>query len=101
MRKAAPEMEIFLDVLSLRSGQDWEAELSKVIPKSDVFYLFWSENAQRSEWVEREWRFALDAKGIGFIDPVPLADPEEVPPPPDLAALHFNDGLLPFIRGKN
>lgn len=94
IRKVAPELDIFLDVLSLRSGQNWEQELWRVIPASDIFYLFWSAHARRSEWVEREWRCALRERGIGFIDPIPLESPEESPPPQELSSLHFNDWLL-------
>ena len=72
-----------------------------MIPEKDVFYLFWSENAQRSEWVEKEWRCALDTRGIEFIDPVPLVSPKQVPPPPELARhLHFNDWQLAFMSGR-
>ena len=92
-------VDVFLDVLSLRSGQRWEEELRRRIPRSDVFYLFWSENARRSDWVEKEWRCALETRGLDFIDPVPLAPPDEVPPPPELASRHFNDWALAFRRG--
>ena len=91
-----PSLNIFMDILSLRSGQNWEKELYKIIPGRDIFYLFWSQNAQRSHWVEVEWRCALETKGIDFIDPVPLVSPDVVPPPPELAAKHFNDWTLAF-----
>jgi hypothetical protein len=100
MLKAAPELEVFLDVHSLRSGQYWEQELFKVIPVNDIFYLFWSESAKKSEWVEKEWRCALKTKGLDFIDPVPLVSPHEVPPPSELADKHFNDWVLAFMRTK-
>ena len=100
IHKVAPEMEIFLDVLSLRSGQNWEQELWRVIPASDIFYLFWSSHARTSEWVEKEWRCALRERGIEFIDPIPLESPRESPPPPELRALHFNDWELAFRRGR-
>ncbi len=100
IHKIAPELEIFLDVVSLRSGQSWEKELWRVIPASDVFYLFWSTHARASEWVEKEWRCALRERGVEFIDPIPLQSPEESPPPPELSALHFNDWELAFRRTK-
>ncbi len=100
IQKVAPGLDVFLDVLSLRSGQRWEAELWKQIPRSDIFYLFWSEHARRSEWVEKEWRCALKTKGLDFIDPVPLVSPDEVPPPPELADKHFDDWVLAFRRGS-
>jgi len=101
MHEVAPNLDVFVDVVSLRSGQPWEQELYRRIPENDVFYLFWSENARRSEWVEKEWRCALDAKGITFIDPVPLVSPDVAPPPPELAALHFNDWHLAFMAGPS
>ena len=69
-----------------------------MIPASDVFYLFWSAHASASKWVEREWRTALRTGGLDFIDPVPLQPPEDAPPPPELAGLHFNDWMLAFRR---
>jgi DNA-binding response OmpR family regulator len=100
IQKAAPSLEIFLDVLSLRSGQDWHAHLWEVIPQHDVFYLFWSANARKSEWVDAEWRCALASRGHDFIDPIPLCPPEEAPPPEELSGKHFNDWVLAFMRGR-
>jgi tetratricopeptide (TPR) repeat protein len=100
MLKAKPNLEIFLDVLSLRSGQNWEKELLTAIPASDVFYLFWSENAQKSRWVEKEWRCALTTRGLDFIDPFPLVSPDVVPPPDELASLHFHDKIIAFMGGR-
>jgi hypothetical protein len=83
---------VFLDVLSLRSGQNWEKELWNQIPNNDIFVLFWSDAASKSAWVEKEWRCALDCKGIDAIYPVPFSDPRDVPPPQELASVkHFND----------
>ena len=100
IQKVLPELEIFLDVASLRSGEKWAERLEREIANRDVFYLFWSASASTSKWVEREWRAALKARGIDYIDPVPLVDPKTVPPPPELAsALHFNDWVLAYMRG--
>jgi hypothetical protein len=100
IRKVAPYLDIFFDVLTLRSGQGWQTEIEKRIFASDVFYLFWSANASSSKWVETEWRTALRTGRPGFIDPVPLQPPEEAPPPVELAGLHFNDWMLAFKRGR-
>jgi TIR domain-containing protein len=97
MLKVLPDLDLFLDVLSLRSGENWEQRLMSEITSRDVFYLFWSLAASRSPWVEKEWRTALNLRGIDYIDPVPLAPPHKVPPPPELARLHFNDWLLAYI----
>jgi hypothetical protein len=91
MRKVSPDLDVFLDVLKLRSGQDWETQIRQHIPAKDVFYLFWSINAARSKEVDREWRLALESRGLEYIDPVPLIDPHLAPPPKELESLHFND----------
>jgi molecular chaperone DnaK len=100
MQKIAPDLDVFLDVVKLRSGEDWEKKLWQVIPQSDVFYLFWSAAAKESPWVEKEWRCALDRRGEEFIDPVPLISPEDVRPPDELSKKHFNDWILAFRRGR-
>jgi hypothetical protein len=100
IQKAAPGLDVFLDVVRLRSGQHWEEELYQHIGAADIFYLFWSSNARKSEWVDKEWRYALKTRGLDFIDPVPLAAPDEVPPPPELAEKHFNDWVLAFRRNR-
>ncbi|WP_459873215.1 TIR domain-containing protein, partial [Endothiovibrio diazotrophicus] len=81
----------------LRSGQDWRRKLEEQVPNKDIFYLFWSQSASCSEWVEREWRIALSKRGIRYIDPVPLEGPEYAPPPLELSSLHFNDAYLAYI----
>jgi serine/threonine protein kinase len=101
IQKALPQLDIFLDVAAIRSGEKWAERLEREVTSRDVFYLFWSANASESVWVEREWRLALRARGIDYIDPVPLVDPKHAPPPPELAAaLHFNDWVLAFMRGS-
>lgn len=101
MQKVVPDLEVFLDVATLKSGQDWEKTLWREIPASDVFYLFWSAAAKASPWVEKEWRCALSTKGEDFIDPVPLVSPDLVPPPDELGRKHFNDWILAYKRGRN
>ncbi len=101
MQKIAPQLEIFLDVASLCSGQYWEDELWNVIPSNDVFFLFWSANSAKSSWVEKEWKCALKTRGLDFIDPVPLEDPERVPPPLELSSKHFGDWVLAYRQKLN
>jgi hypothetical protein len=98
MLKLLPELDIFLDVASLRSGENWEKRLENEIKIRDVFYLFWSSAASKSQWVEKEWRTALLTKGIDYIDPVPLEPPNMVPPPPELSSLHFNEWTLAYQK---
>jgi len=46
----------------------------------------------------RECRYAIEKKGIERLIPVILEGPPPVEPPPELAAIHFNDRLLYFMR---
>jgi hypothetical protein len=94
IQKVLPKLNIFMDVVSLRSGQYWEDELKSEIPKNDVFYLFWSTHARASKWVDKEWRWAFSARGLDFIDPIPLEPPDLAPPPRELSSRHFNDWTL-------
>lgn len=82
------DVELFIDVDSLRAGEDWQERLRSEVPTRDAFLLYWSENAAQSEWVEREWRLAFEERGIDYIKPMPL-DP--VNPPEELADLQFAD----------
>jgi hypothetical protein len=98
MQKLLPDLDIFLDIASIRSGENWAKRLEEEIVQRDTFYLFWSAAASRSQFVEQEWRAALRLKGIDNIDPVPLEPPQLAPPPAELGALHFNEWTLAFRR---
>jgi hypothetical protein len=82
-------IDVFLDCLSLHPGESWKARLMNEINQRDIFWLFWSRNALLSEWVEWEWRAALAAKTLDYIQPHPLEGPDVAPPPVELAALQF------------
>jgi hypothetical protein len=98
MQKVVPDLDVFLDVVSLRSGDHWRERLAAEVCQRDVLFLFWSLAASQSQWVEWEWRTALEKRGIDHIDPIPLASPDQVPPPPELASrLHFNDWVLSYL----
>jgi TIR domain len=49
----------FQDVLSLEPGDRWERKLNLGIDECDLFLLFWSSAAKRSEWVRKEVAYAL------------------------------------------
>lgn len=101
MQKARPDMDIFFDVESLRSGEDWSRAIQREIEGRDVLFLCWSRNARQSEWVEREWRYALERNGIDRIEPVPIEPPSLCPPPEELARKHFNDRMLFIINASS
>ena len=88
MLAATVGVEPFFDVDSLRIGEDWEQRLMREVPTKDRFLLFWSPNASKSQWVEREWRLALRERGLEYILPVPL---QPASPPKELSRLQFND----------
>ena len=99
MKKALPDLDVFYARSSLTSGERWRERLREEICARDVFYLFWSQAAQHSEWVNWEWRLALAERGIDYIDPVPLTSPQQVKPPPELAdELHFDDWVLAYMN---
>jgi hypothetical protein len=90
-------MDVFLDCLSLRPGQQWQEVIREEIRRRDVFWLFWSRNARASPWVEWEWRAALEAKPLERIQPHPLEPSDIAPPPPELQALQFGSAFEVFL----
>jgi hypothetical protein len=99
--KVLPEMDFFIDVVSLHSGENWRDRLIEEINKRDIFYLFWSKAAKNSPWVDMEWHTALNLRGIDYISPLPLVSPNEVPPPKELGdRIHFNDWMLAYIKSS-
>lgn len=78
------------DVHTLRSGQHWSDEIYAMIDKADIFQLFWSQTAAQSQYVEKEWRYALklNRDGQNFIRPVYWQAPMPNVPS-DLGHIHF------------
>lgn len=50
---------VFIDVRDIDYGERWKDVLQKALDKCERVMVFWSLAAQASEWVEREWRYAL------------------------------------------
>ena len=89
-------VEFFQDILSLEAGARWEKGLYREIDNCDLFVLFWSEAARRSEWVEKEVRYAIGRQRHGKrpeIVPLILEGPPSPEPPPHLSHLHFDDWM--------
>jgi TIR domain len=78
-------VSVFADFNGLRGNEQSKKQIFQVIDTSDVLYLSWSKHAKRSTWIEQEWRYGMERKGAGFINFVPLVDPNKAPPPPELA----------------
>lgn len=90
--------DVFLDVDSLRAGEDWRAALARAIDKADIFQLFWSEHSASSEYCRYEWDYALkvrcpDNTCEGFIRPVYWRKPMPSPPS-ELSRINFR--FVPF-----
>lgn len=94
-------IEVFQDILSIEPGQRWEDEIYDNIDQSDVMFLFWSSSARDSEEVKKEWQYGLLKKNDDYIQPVIIEGPPIVPPPPELAHLHFNDQIVYFINSPS
>lgn len=100
---ASLRIPYFQDILSLDPGDRWERALYRHIDECDLFLLFWSRAALESPWVLKEVRYALDRKqgkddAPPEIKPVILEGPPMVPPPPELANVHFDDRLVYFMN---
>ncbi len=83
-------LEYLRDVVSLKSGQEWDAELLNLISRADIFQLFWSSAAANSDYVRQEWQHALKLSGnrANFIRPVYWEEPQP-PIPTELEHIHF------------
>ncbi len=101
MQAMNPELDLFFDRESLRTGEHWEERLFREIETRDIFYLFWSRSAAVSEWVNKEWHHALETRGESAIEPVPLESPEICPPPVELRGLHFDNWALRYTQANN
>jgi hypothetical protein len=91
-------ISFFQDIFDLVSGERWEEALYENIEKSDVMFLFWSQAAKGSRWVEREWRTGLERKGDKYICPVPIEGSPMPEPPAEFKHLHFGDPIHYFIQ---
>jgi hypothetical protein len=91
-------VKVLVDINAIEPGAEWQEEIAGFIERSDVFCLMWSQNAARSEWVDKEARIAVDRynkslKRVPRIRPVLIEHP--VPDPPSyLKRFQFNSQWL-------
>ena len=85
-------------LVGMAAENDWQNKLKKEISERDILFLCWSRFASESKWVDAEWRYALENKGINAIEPIPLDLADRCPPPPELRGKSFNDKLLFIIN---
>lgn len=98
----ATGINCFQDVLSLDPGARWERELYHHIETCDLFLLFWSNAAKKSEWVKKETMYALHRKteddfSPPEIRPVLIEGPPIPEPWGELQHLHFNDAIMYLV----
>jgi hypothetical protein len=93
-------VQVLMDTVDLRSGQDWRESLHTMIAEADLFQLYWSSSSATSSEVEHEWRFArtLTDKGPSFIRPLYWESPMPEPPA-ELSTVHFSRMDMPQIAG--
>jgi hypothetical protein len=87
-------IKVFLDVVSLRMGDEWEPRLASEIARNDRFLLFWSEHAAGKKWVTWEWEQAVKAHGEEALElhVLRMTAIDLIPEP--LRKYHFNDVYL-------
>ena len=75
-------IDVLMDRVPIGAGEPRQQELPQLIEQADVFHLFWSKAASRSQKVTEEWRHALSLQGKGerFIRPVYWSLPRPRPP---------------------
>lgn len=84
-----------IDRSNLRAGEVWDERLQGMIREADAFQLFWSRNSMQSEFVQKEWRYALSLGRDSFVRPTYWEEPlpemsDQGIPPPELKKLHFH-----------
>jgi hypothetical protein len=77
----AAGVDVFVDVESIEYGKRWEVELEEAIRNAGRIFVFWSESAAQSQYVQREYSLAIQIGNIKII-PIPL---DNTPLPPELA----------------
>jgi hypothetical protein len=105
LRPPLSDIEVFQETLSLKPGEAVEPVRQRQLEECDLFLLFWSSNARRSEAVARDIQDARRRQGPNgepppTILPVIIEGPPPPPPPPELAHLHFDDYMLYLLGGE-
>lgn len=91
-------MDVFLDRFGILPGREWEKVLAEEIANRDLFWLFWSRHAMKSQFVDWEWRTALAKKTLSGILPHPLEPADVAPPPDELKSIQFGAAYESYLR---
>jgi hypothetical protein len=84
--------EVFLDAQDIPFGDRWKDRIVSTLNEVERVLVFWSEHAAKSEWVQREWRLALDLRKR--LVPVIL---DRTPLPPLLREFQALTELVPML----
>jgi Tfp pilus assembly ATPase PilU len=87
LQRLAPDLDVFVGAPQLRSTEGWRQRIEQETGRRERLFLFWSQAAAESPWVDFEWRHVLRRRGPGAIDTVLLQPPRLAPLPPELADL--------------
>jgi hypothetical protein len=89
--------EYLSDVKKIRAGTEWPTEITSLITQADVFQLFWSHNAAKSDYIPKELEYALALKRPNFIYQTTW---ESDSPPVPATAGHIQSTYVSFERKK-
>lgn len=92
-------IDVFFDKHRLKAGYIYSEEISKFIHSADTFVLCWSENAAKSDYVEKERQEALalaypqiKSKKLARLEILPFnIEPHAVPPADMIKDYHFEE----------
>ena len=83
---------VFVDLESISYGERWMNVIFQQLRVSDRILVFWSLSAARSDWVNREYLFAIDS-GLRVV-PVCL---DNTPLPNELSKFRALTTLVPLV----
>ena len=92
-------IDVFFDKHRLKAGYIYSEEISNFIQTADTFVLCWSENAAKSDYVEKERQEALalaypqiKSKKLARLEILPFnIEPHAVPPEDMIKDYHFQE----------
>ena len=91
-------IDVYVGRPAPNGGERWSAGLEREIVSRDAFVLFWSTAAAASSYVRREWKTALDARGLECIRPIAL---DRSALPDELKELHLGSLASSPAKGPN
>lgn len=86
--------DIFRDIDDIQFGDRWEDVIRAKLAEAERVLVFWSQHAQVSEWVQREWSIALSMHKR--VVPILL---DQTPLPTELGQFHaLSNFILPMSK---